>query len=195
MLSPISNQRIKVGLVGDARVGKSSLMGRFINDTFTDVYSMTIGVDSEMRTMELREELVRLLIWDFAGHEQFRAVTTAFYRDNDTFLIVYDVSNRVTFNKVSGLFESIKKNINANVNPLVIILVGNKSDVDESSRVVSAEEGRELANQLGIPFFETSAKNGTNVEDVFLTLVASVRPSAIHPTPPPPPSLLQRLFS
>ena len=167
-------QLVKIGIIGNAQVGKSSLMKRFVEDEFKDEYIHTIGVEFATRTVEFRYDATKLQIWDIAGDERFRTIISSYYRGSSGYIIMYDVTDIKSFNHVSMWFESVAQYARSDVNPC-IILVGNKSDVDESSRVVSAEEGRELANQLGIPFFETSSKNASNVDDVFLWMVTGVK--------------------
>eukprot|EP00658_Telonema_sp_P-2_P013245 TRINITY_DN15012_c0_g1_i2.p1 TRINITY_DN15012_c0_g1~~TRINITY_DN15012_c0_g1_i2.p1 ORF type:complete len:177 (+),score=15.79 TRINITY_DN15012_c0_g1_i2:169-699(+) len=164
----------KVIIIGDAKVGKSSLMKRFIDDEFSDEYLHTIGVDYAARIVEFGHDATKLQIWDTAGQERFRIIINSYYRDSKGYIVMYDVSDIESFNHLKMWIASIAKLANKKADPY-IMLVGNKSDVDISDRVVSAEDGRKLANQFNIPFFETSAKTGSNVDDVFLRMISGIK--------------------
>ncbi|KAJ3441140.1 ras and ef-hand domain-containing protein [Anaeramoeba flamelloides] len=119
------------------------------------------------RTMEVSGQLVKIQGWDTAGQERFRTITRAFYRGSHGVMIVYDVTSRKSFENVEYWIQNLKEN--TTVSDLSILLMGNKIDLEEE-RVVSTEEGENLAAQHNVPFFETSAKTGENVEKCFLLL-------------------------
>lgn len=161
----------KVLLIGDSSVGKSCLLLRFADDSYADSYISTIGVDFKIRTLELDEKAVKLQIWDTAGQERFRTITSSYYRGAHGIIIVYDVTEMESFNNVKQWLSEIDRYANDSVCKL---LVGNKCDlVDE--KVVDTEKAKAFADELGIPFIETSAKDSINVEEAFVTMSAEIK--------------------
>jgi len=156
----------KLVLIGDSSVGKSCLLLRFADNSFTESYISTIGVDFRFRTLKIGEKTVKLQIWDTAGQERFRTITSAYYRGADGIIMVYDVTRNDSFEHVQDWLNEVNRYANQGL--CKKLLIGNKCD--RSDRVVSAEDGQQCAAKLGVPFFETSAKAGTNVEDAFLTM-------------------------
>ncbi|KAI0374767.1 ras-domain-containing protein [Pilatotrama ljubarskyi] len=161
----------KLLLIGDSGVGKSCLLLRFADDTYTESYISTIGVDFKIRTIELEGKTVKLQIWDTAGQERFRTITSSYYRGAHGIIVVYDVTDNDTFTNVKQWLQEIDRYASEGVNKL---LVGNKSDLT-SKKVVEYSVAKEFADQLGIPFLETSAKNATNVEQAFLTMAKQIK--------------------
>jgi len=156
----------KLVLIGDSGVGKSCLLLRFADDNFTDSYISTIGVDFRFRTITIEKKTVKLQIWDTAGQERFRTITSAYYRGADGIIMVYDVTNTESFSDVAGWLTEVDRYANENTSKL---LVGNKADLVEE-KIVTEETAQRFADQLGIPFLETSAKTATNVDAAFLTM-------------------------
>ena len=130
-------------IIGDAAVGKSNLLLRYTQGQFKSEYQLTIGVEFGARNVNLREKNYRIQIWDTAGQENFRSITRAYYKNSVCALVVYDITNRDTFNNVSSWIEDCK---NQSPKTIYMILVGNKSDL-EDKRQVSTEEGQELAEK------------------------------------------------
>ncbi|PVF97718.1 GTP-binding protein ypt1 [Serendipita vermifera] len=161
----------KLLLIGDSGVGKSCLLLRFADDTYTESYISTIGVDFKIRTIELEGKTVKLQIWDTAGQERFRTITSSYYRGAHGIIVVYDVTDTDTFTNVKQWLQEIDRYASEGVNKL---LVGNKSDLT-TKKVVEYSVAKEFAEQLGIPFLETSAKNATNVEQAFLTMAKQIK--------------------
>ncbi|KAG6820560.1 hypothetical protein H0H93_015080 [Arthromyces matolae] len=161
----------KLLLIGDSGVGKSCLLLRFADDTYTESYISTIGVDFKIRTIELEGKTVKLQIWDTAGQERFRTITSSYYRGAHGIIVVYDVTDNETFTNVKQWLQEIDRYASEGVNKL---LVGNKSDLT-GKKVVEYSVAKEFADQLGIPFLETSAKNATNVEQAFLTMAKQIK--------------------
>jgi len=161
----------KLLLIGDSGVGKSCLLLRFADDTYTESYISTIGVDFKIRTVELDGKTIKLQIWDTAGQERFRTITSSYYRGAHGIIIVYDITDVESFNNVRQWLFEIDRFASENVNKL---LVGNKSDL-VNKRVVTKETATEFSEGLSIPFLETSAKNSTNVEEAFLTMAAQIK--------------------
>jgi len=162
-------------LIGDSGVGKSCLLLRFADDKWTDSYISTIGVDFKIRTIELDQKTIKLQIWDTAGQERFRTISSTYYRGAHGIIVVYDVTNRVSFDNVQRWLSEIDKYARENVNKL---LVGNKADAAEgadSSRQVAMDDGKKFAESKDIPFLETSAKTGTFVDTAFLMMAHEIK--------------------
>nr|ABY85791.1 GTPase Rab1 [Larix kaempferi] len=161
----------KLLLIGDSGVGKSCLLLRFADDSYVDSYISTIGVDFKIRTIELDGKAIKLQIWDTAGQERFRTITSSYYRGAHGIIIVYDVTDMDSFNNVKQWLSEIDKYASDSVSKL---LVGNKCDMTEK-RVVDQQMAKSFADELGIPFLETSAKDASNVEQAFLTMAGEVK--------------------
>ncbi|KAJ1656297.1 ras GTPase [Dispira simplex] len=153
-----------------------------IGDSGVESYISTIGVDFKIRTIELEGKTVKLQIWDTAGQERFRTITSSYYRGAHGIIVVYDVTDTDTFNNVKQWLQEIDRYASEGVSKL---LVGNKSDL-EDKKVVQYNVAKEFADQLGVPFLETSAKDSTNVEQAFLTMAKQIKdimdavPAASH---------------
>ncbi|KAK4047825.1 hypothetical protein OIV83_005168 [Microbotryomycetes sp. JL201] len=158
-------------LIGDSGVGKSCLLLRFADDTYTESYISTIGVDFKIRTIELEGKTVKLQIWDTAGQERFRTITSSYYRGAHGIIVVYDVTDADTFSNVKQWLQEIDRYACEGVNKL---LVGNKSDLT-NKKVVEYNVAKEFADQIGVSMLETSAKNATNVEQAFLTMAKQIK--------------------
>ncbi|KAI0962916.1 GTPase Ypt2, variant 2 [Taiwanofungus camphoratus] len=170
---------IKLLLIGDSGVGKSCLLLRFCDDAWTPSFITTIGIDFKIRTIELDGKRIKLQIWDTAGQERFRTITTAYYRGAMGILLVYDVTDERSFNNIRTWHANIEQHASEGVNK---ILIGNKSDWTDK-RAVTEEQGRELANELGIKFMETSAKINEGVEEAFFTLARDIKARLIDSQP------------
>ena len=161
----------KLVLIGDSGVGKSSLLMRFADDDFQESYLSTIGVDFRIRRIEVSGEKVKLQIWDTAGQERFHTITSAYYRCAHGIIIVYDVTDLDSFESVKSWLREIDRHGTKNVNKL---LVGNKADLTAKRRV-AYEDAKEFADELGLLFLETSARDSTKVEDMFLTVTHEIQ--------------------
>ena len=150
-------------IIGDAAVGKSNLLLRYAHGQFKPEYQLTIGVEFGAKNVEIRNKTYRIQISDTAGQENFRSITRAYYKNSVCALVVYDISSRDSFNNVSTWIEDCK---NQSPKTIFMVLVGNKSDLNDR-RQVNTEEGQELADKYGIQFYETSAKTGENVDAIF----------------------------
>lgn len=159
----------KLLLIGDSGVGKTSLMLRFVDDDFKGDQLSTIGVDFSIRTIELEGKTAKLQIWDTAGQERFRTIASSYYRGAHGIVVVYDVTNAESFHNVQHWLQEIDQYSRENVPKL---LVGNKSDAE---RAVSTEQGKELADSLGLDFLETSAKTNATVDRAFLSIASQVK--------------------
>ena len=145
--------QIKLLMIGDSAVGKTSLLLRYANDTFSSTFITTIGIDFKIKTVDLDGRRVKLQIWDTAGQEQFRTITRSYFRGAQGIVLVYDITDRGTFNSVRSWMAQIADHADAQVNR---VLVANKSD-NEAERRVSSAEGAALAAEYEVKFLETSA--------------------------------------
>jgi len=160
----------KLLLIGDSGVGKSSLLLRFTDNTFTENYTSTIGVDFKIRTVTLDGKSIKLQIWDTAGQERFRTITSSYYRGAHGIIIVYDITDKASFTNVKQWMGEIDRYANTNVKKL---LIGNKVDADQ--KAVTSAEGSEYAASLGLSFKETSAKTSVGVEEAFLAIIKQIK--------------------
>eukprot|EP01117_Protostelium_nocturnum_P020583 TRINITY_DN9337_c0_g1_i1.p1 TRINITY_DN9337_c0_g1~~TRINITY_DN9337_c0_g1_i1.p1 ORF type:complete len:204 (-),score=49.74 TRINITY_DN9337_c0_g1_i1:65-676(-) len=157
-------------VVGDTAVGKSCLLLQFTDKRFQPVHDLTIGVEFGSRTISLEGKQIKLQIWDTAGQEKFRSITRSYYRGTSGALLVYDITRRDTFNHLAEWLEDCRKYSNANI---VIMLIGNKCDLEEK-RQVSKEEGEKFAKDNGIFFIEASAKTDNNVDEAFISTAKEI---------------------
>lgn len=160
----------KILLIGDCGVGKSCILTRFSDGQFYESYMSTIGVDFKIRTIEIDGKIVKLQVWDTGGQERFRAITSSFYRGGNAIIIVYDVSNEVSFLNINRWIEEIERHTSKKIYK---ILVGNKCDLVDQ-RKISFDSGKEMADNLKIDFIETSALSSENIEKVFLTVTKQI---------------------
>ena len=156
------NYLIKFIIIGDAAVGKSNLLVRYTSGQFKEEYQLTIGVEFGSNNVIISDNTYRIQIWDTAGQENFRSITRSYYKNTACAIIVYEISNKKSFENISSWIEECK---NTAPKSILMVLVGNKCDLD--NREVTEEEGREFAEKNGMLFFETSAKTGKNVEELF----------------------------
>ncbi|OEL32215.1 GTP-binding protein YPTM1, partial [Dichanthelium oligosanthes] len=161
----------KLLLIGDSSVGKSCFLLRFADDSYVDSYISTIGVDFKIHTIEMDGKTIKLQIWDTAGQERFRTITSSYYRGAHGIIIVYDITDMESFNNVKQWLSEIDRYANDSVCKL---LVGNKCDLAES-RAVETAVAQAYADEIGIPFLETSAKESINVEEAFLAMTAAIK--------------------
>eukprot|EP00339_Tiarina_fusa_P020028 CAMPEP_0117031036 /NCGR_PEP_ID=MMETSP0472-20121206/22354_1 /TAXON_ID=693140 ORGANISM="Tiarina fusus, Strain LIS" /NCGR_SAMPLE_ID=MMETSP0472 /ASSEMBLY_ACC=CAM_ASM_000603 /LENGTH=199 /DNA_ID=CAMNT_0004739279 /DNA_START=7 /DNA_END=606 /DNA_ORIENTATION=- len=161
---------LKILLIGDAGVGKSSLLLRFADDTYTDAYVSTIGVDFKIKTMEIDGKTLKLQIWDTAGQERFRTITSSYYRGAHGIIVVYSVTEKGSFDNMKQWLGEIDRYACENVKKLI---VGNVIDL-EAKVQVTHDEGKQFAESVGVPFIQTSAKTSKNVEKMFLSMVHSI---------------------
>ena len=159
---------VKSIIVGDSGVGKSSLLYRYTDQDWNPHYIATIGVDFKVLTFERNNKVVKLQLWDTAGQERFRTITHSYYRGAHAVMLVFSVTDRESFDNVKRWVGDVRKYGSETV-PMV--LVGNKSDVPESQRVVPDEEAEALAESLGCKYVKASAKENMNVDVSFGELV------------------------
>ncbi|KAJ8440617.1 hypothetical protein Cgig2_031034 [Carnegiea gigantea] len=160
----------KVVMIGDSAVGKSQLLSRFTKNDFCFDSKSTIGVEFQTRTVAIKSKIIKAQIWDTAGQERYRAVTSAYYRGALGAVVVYDITNRQSFNHVTRWVEELRDRTDGSI---VIMLVGNKADLS-SQREVPTEQAVEFAKDQGLFFSETSALSGDNVEAAFFKLIEHI---------------------
>jgi Ras-related protein Rab-8A len=171
------DQLIKLLLIGDSGVGKSCLLLRFAENSFTPSFITTIGIDFKIKKVQISGKTIKLQIWDTAGQERFRTITSAYYRGAMGIVLVYDVTDENSFKNIRSWMKNIDQHASAGV---VRALVGNKCDIGSGERVISYEQGKSLADEYGIPVFrETSAKTGEGVDDMFIGLASVVHEKGV----------------
>ncbi|KAM6061115.1 ras-related protein Rab-41 isoform 1-T1 [Chlamydotis macqueenii] len=156
-------RKFKLVFLGEQSVGKTSLITRFMYDSFDNTYQATIGIDFLSKTMYLEDRTqVRLQLWDTAGQERFRSLIPSYIRDSTIAVVVYDITNLNSFQQTSKWIDDVRTERGSDV---IIMLVGNKTDLADK-RQVSVEEGERKARELNMMYIETSAKAGYNVKQV-----------------------------
>ena len=162
----------KVLLLGDSTVGKTCFLLRYCDKTFKEAYLSTIGLDYRLKNITLKNgKNIKLQIWDTAGQDRFRAITKNYYKGANGIILLYDVTNLQTYENVKNWIIQIKEEANPNV---IIFLAGNKIDVNKEDKVVSTEDGQKISEEYKLPFYETSAKSGINVNEIFEELVEKI---------------------
>ena len=160
----------KILTIGESGVGKTCILRRFVEDKFLKNHLATIGIDFKTKTLNINNQEIKLKIWDTAGQERFRNITTQYYKGADGIVLVYDVTEEASFDKIKDWMDQILSNTNKD--EICLILLGNKCDIEKRS--ISYEQGKTLANELQVNFFETSAQTGQNIKDAFETLTADI---------------------
>ena len=172
------HQLMKLIVVGDSGTGKSSLLHRFVEDTFSEDQTQTIGVEFGAKVVHLLGKKIKLQIWDTAGQERYKSVTRSYYRGAVGCLIVYDITSRASYEHIPTWLNDVRQLAGKDV---VVMLIGNKSDLANSERrVVTHNEASLFAQENGLMHFETSAATGELVSDAFLK-VAKTSLSRLHP--------------
>ena len=153
----------KLILIGNSGVGKSSILNRYMNKTFEDSYKCTIGVDFLMKSIEINGKTVKLQLWDTAGQEKYKSMVASYYRGANVAFVVFDLTNHESFDSLPLWIENYYRNGPEQKN---IILIGNKKDMIDD-RKVTQEEAELFSQTNNMMYFETSAKEGDNIEYVF----------------------------
>ena len=160
-------KQFKLLLIGEQAVGKSSLMNRYVDNVFEINIMGTAGLDLKKKIVEINNEKIKIYIFDTAGQERFRTIAKNQYKKADAIIIIYDVTDRKSFESVNDWIVSIKSDVDPVTERL---LIGNKIDL-VSERTVAQEEGVKIAEKYGMPFIETSAKESLNVKEAFLKVI------------------------
>ena len=157
----------KILTLGESSVGKTCILRRYVEGQFFKNQISTIGIDFKSKNLKINNHEIRLNIWDTAGEERFRNITSQYYKGAEGIILVFDLTKKESFDKINDWIKQIK--LNTQSDEIAIVLLGNKKDLVDM-RVISFEEGKERAEAFGIKFFETSALDGSGIEDAFLCL-------------------------
>ena len=161
--------KIKIMLLGESQIGKTSLIQRYVKNNFNLSYITTVGIDFQLKQIKMNNKSIKLQIWDTAGQERFKNITKRYFHSSDGFIVGYDITSRLSFTNVSTWLKEINDNAPEEIQK---ILIGNKCDLNE--REVTTEEGQKLAEESGMKFFETSAKNDINVKETFESITKDI---------------------
>eukprot|EP00300_Choanocystis_sp_HF-7_P030259 c39047_g1_i1.p1 GENE.c39047_g1_i1~~c39047_g1_i1.p1 ORF type:complete len:218 (-),score=35.39 c39047_g1_i1:118-771(-) len=168
--SNMPEQIFVLALVGDSGVGKTALLGRYVNNDFNDYFVATIGVEFKIKTIDMGSTRTKLNIWDTAGQERYRAIAPNYYRGAHGIVVVYDITSYASLENVRSWIRDIRAYASPNVK---LILMGNKADLTDR-REVSFEEGKAIADSFSMLFAEVSARTGDGVEPAFTSLVSAI---------------------
>lgn len=169
------DMHLKLLMLGDTGVGKTCLLLRYAFDSFSPTFITTIGIDFKIKEVEIDGLRVKLQIWDTAGQERFRTITVSYFKGAHGILLVYDVTERDSFENIQHWVHQIRENADERVR---LVLVANKCDREEA-RVVTRSEGEDLARQYGVAFFETSAKDNHNVDECYAAIARETKDAQI----------------
>ena len=162
-----SDNIFKILTIGEQAVGKTSILRRYVENKFMKHHLSTIGIDYLSKTIKIKGKEIKLKIWDTAGQERYRNITNQIYKGSDGIVLVFDVTNEDSFNQISEWMKQITENVSKD--EISIILIGNKCDIQE--RIVDQKKGEEMAESLGISYYETSALSGQGINEAFEGLV------------------------
>ena len=159
----------KILIIGESRVGKTCFLLRYAENSFVANHLLTIGIDFKIKVIEIEGKSIKLQIWDTAGQDRFRTITKTYYKGSHGVILVYDVCDERSFGNVKNWVNQIEQNAKSSI---CKVLVGNKCD--KAERVITEEQGRKLAEEYNMKFYETSAKTGQNVEEAFTYLTREI---------------------
>lgn len=173
LAEPLFDYQFRLIVIGDSTVGKSSLLKYFTDARFENSADPTIGADFYARKLEIKSGIkVKLQLWDTAGQERFRSITKSYYRNSVGVLLVYDITNRSSFDHLVDWLEEARFNIEPQLT--VYTMIGHKADKPKRDRTVMAVEAQRFADLHGFRFFETSAVTGQNIENAFLAIAEDI---------------------
>ena len=167
---------LKYVVIGDSGIGKSNIVLRYINNTFSEEFKTTVGVEFGAKNIEVNNNIYRIQIWDTAGQENFRSIARAYYKNSVCACIVYDITNRSSFQSIQSWIDDCSKQTSKTV---LLLLIGNKSDLKDM-REVQYEEGEKFAKLHNMIFLETSAKTGENISSIFEESVKQIDQNIIE---------------
>ena len=160
----------KILTIGESGVGKTCILRRFVENKFLKNHLATIGIDFKTKNLNIDNKEIKLKIWDTAGQERFRNITTQYYKGADGIVLVYDVTDDGSFEKIRDWMAQIQANTQKD--ELGFVLLGNKCDMEP--RVITEEQGNKMAEELKINYFETSALNGQGINEAFEQLARDI---------------------
>ena len=168
--------QVKLLLVGDSGVGKTSMLLRFSDNSYQERFVSTIGVDFRCKNIHHEGKNVRLQIWDTAGQDKFQSITSGYYRGAEGVLLVFDITRPLTFERIRYWREQVKDKI---LREVPILLVGNKVDLSVE-REISYKDAEELAESMGISYMECSSKMNEGIDEVFVELIDKIKPKKVE---------------
>jgi len=169
-LDPEYDYLFKLILVGDSYVGKTNILSKYIKNEFNLSTKSTVGVEFGTKILKIEDKIIKAQIWDTAGQERYKSITSTYYKGAKGAFIVYDITNRLTFESVDKWIQDLNLNSDKNI---TLLLIGNKKDLADK-RDVTTEEGEEKAKSFGLAFLETSALTGENIDKVFDNMLKEV---------------------
>jgi small GTP-binding protein len=164
------DEKIQIIIIGESQVGKTSILYQYTQNKFSTQYLATVGVEYFVKEELINNKHIRVKIWDTAGQEQYKSITKSFYKNSDGIVIVYDVHDKKSFEKVQDWVQSLNEYTDSS-KTIPVILVGNKIDLE---REVSTEEGQKLAESFNLPFFESSAKENKGITEFMHKIITDV---------------------
>ena len=161
----------KILLLGDSEVGKSCFLMRYSDNIFVENYIATIGLDYKLKYVQLDSgETIKVQLWDTAGQDRYRTIAKNYYKGSHGILLLYDVTKENSFENIREWVQDIREEV---YEKAIIFLIGNKID-KKDERKITTEQGKTLAEEYNLPFFEASAKSGENVEEIFKNLYQKI---------------------
>ena len=169
-MSSESSKTFKILTIGESGVGKTCILRRFVENKFLKNHLATIGIDFKTKTLIINKQEIKLKIWDTAGQERFRNITTQYYKGADGIVLIYDVTDDASYEKIRDWMEQILSNTKRE--DIGLVLLGNKCDMEP--RAVTEEQGNKMAEELKVSYFETSALTGQGINEAFNELTRDI---------------------
>ena len=169
-MSSESSKTFKILTIGESGVGKTCILRRFVENKFLKNHLATIGIDFKTKTLNINNQEIKLKIWDTAGQERFRNITTQYYKGADGIVLIYDVTDDASYEKIRDWMEQILSNTKRE--DIGLVLLGNKCDMEP--RAVTEEQGNKMAEELNVSYFETSALTGQGINEAFNELTRDI---------------------
>ena len=169
-MSTESSKTFKILTIGESGVGKTCILRRFVENKFLKNHLATIGIDFKTKTLNINNQEIKLKIWDTAGQERFRNITTQYYKGADGIVLIYDVTDDASYEKIRDWMEQILSNTKRE--DIGLVLLGNKCDMEP--RAVTEEQGNKMAEELNVSYFETSALTGQGINEAFNELTRDI---------------------
>ena len=165
-----SSKTFKILTIGESGVGKTCILRRFVENKFLKNHLATIGIDFKTKTLNINNQEIKLKIWDTAGQERFRNITTQYYKGADGIVLIYDVTDDASYEKIRDWMAQILSNTKRE--DIGLVLLGNKCDMEP--RAVTEEQGNKMAEELKVSYFETSALTGQGINEAFNELTRDI---------------------